>query len=218
VVRTFHCSCPYAQKIAFWLQQVAEQPSSPAFWSTLGLFTDALERSSSEQKCGLIPGWRFLSIIDHAPTLGDLQQRHYYFARPTLDLRNLGEYDSNGRRPCTVDEQDDDHSSPFDPNTMTLEFRQHASSLDSAEIYAWIDSVLSMVKHAHYTTDADFHNISRNELLKRNSSSINLLLELGCSQDTLLFYSQRLATGQHPRPGNGSEIAAAIAETDVFPH
>ena len=159
----------------------------------------------------------FLAVIDHAPTLNDLQQRHYYAGRPTLNIENLGEYESNGTRPSNFDEEDDGRPLPYEPKMMTLEFRQHAGSLDSAEIHAWVDTVASMVKHAHYTSDTDFHSISRNEWLKPNYSSIELLRELGCSQATLLFYSERLALGQPSRQANERAFATDIADTDVYP-
>ena len=186
--------------------------STPYIYPETHLYDPTIGRSVDSFHVG-----DFLTIIDNAPTLGDIQRRHHCFGRPTLNIGNLGEHNSDALPPDPFDEQYDGIDAPWYPSLMTLEFRQHAGSLDSAEIHAWVDFVVSMVDHAHYTSDAYFHEVSRNEWLKPNHGSIDLLQELGCSEDTLLFYSERLAMGQHLRPANESVSAADIADIDIFP-
>ena len=100
-------------------------------------------------------------------------QSHY----STLNLANLAHYTPGGRK--TKDQ------------TMTMEFRQHDGTLDSAEVGAWLDVVVSLVQHAHYTPTADFDR-SLQEWQAPNYYSTYFLDDIGCSQDTLSFYRNRL--------------------------
>jgi hypothetical protein len=152
----------------------------------------------------------WLEVIDHAPSLKAVQQLQMLsFGRGSLNLRNLAPYDS--------DDENDGEFRFWGDRMMTIEFRQHAGSLNSAEIHAWMDFVVSIVTHAHYTPDADYKALSRTEWLQPNYGSMDLLKELGCSLDTKRFYRNKLgATRQSQEPNEGM-FAADIAEIDLFP-
>ena len=159
----------------------------------------------------------WLEVIDRAPSLKAIHQLQGGYGRATLNLQNLGPYDSQELSTSkTVDENDDDAGDLL-PRMMTIEFRQHAGTLDGTEIHAWIDVVVSMVSHAHYTTDADYRDISRNEWLKPDYGSLDLIRALGCSLDTKRFYRHRLGmTRWSPEPDVGV-FAADLSEFDLFP-
>lgn len=150
----------------------------------------------------------WLEMIDRAPSLNAIQQLQMIsLGRGTLNLRNLGPYDA--------DDENGDEIGFWSPQIMTIEFRQHTGSLDFAEIHAWMGFVVSLVKHAHYTSDADYKALSRTEWLQPDYGSIELLNALGCSPDTKRFYRHRLAGQSQVR--NEDVFAADIAEIDLFP-
>jgi hypothetical protein len=152
----------------------------------------------------------WLEVIDNAPSFkAILQLQMLSLGRGTLNLRNLAPYDSD-------DENDQDFGF-WVPQMMTIEFRQHAGSLDSAEIHAWMDVVVSMVTHAHYTPDADYKALSRTEWLKPDYGSVDLLMAVGCSLDTKRFYRHKLSATRRSQEPNEAVFAADIAETDLFP-
>lgn len=159
----------------------------------------------------------WLDVIDYAPSLKAVHQLQGGNGRGTLNLRNLDPFNSEG--PSTgngVDENDDDAGDLL-PRMMTIEFRQHAGTLSAAEIHAWLDVVVSMVKHAHFTTDADYRALSRNEWLRPDYGSLDLVRGLGCSLDTKRFYRHKLGmTRWSPEPDVGV-FAADLSEFDLFP-
>lgn len=151
----------------------------------------------------------WIRVIEHAPSVRALQNLQAGFrAAPTLNLYNLGEYGSDG----LILLEDD---ITIKHELMTLEFREHTGSLDFAEIRAWLDVVVSMVEHAHYTPDADFKTLSRKKWMQPEHSSIDLLQDLRCSEDTIRFYQQRLSLTE-PSPHEAA-FAADIAESDLWP-
>ena len=156
----------------------------------------------------------WLDVIDQAPNLKAIHKLQGGYGRGTINFRNLGPYESNDS-PSSIWADDDDDD--LLDRMMTIEFRQHAGTLDAPEIRAWMDVVVSMVKHAHFTTDADYRDLSRNEWLKPDYGSIDLLKTLGCSLDTKRFYRHRLGmTRWSPEPDVGI-FAADLSEFDLFP-
>ena len=150
----------------------------------------------------------WLEVIDHAPSLQAIQQLQMLsLGRGTLNLRNLAPHDS--------DDEKDEEFRFWGDQMMTIEFRQHAGSLDAAEIHAWMDVVVSIVTHAHYTPDADYKALSRTQWLQPDYGSIDLLKEICCSLDTKRFYRHKLSSV--PTAPNEGVFAADIAEIDLFP-
>ena len=98
---------------------------------------------------------------------------------------------------------------------MTIEFRQHAGTLDPAEIRAWIDVVVSVVQHAHYASEANFKDSLR-DWLSPNCYSIDVLKGIGCSAATTRFYKDRLEAVSFEPSHNMDLFQQDLDELDLF--
>jgi len=117
-----------------------------------------------------------LTLIQHAPSLDCLKDLHggfVYSHRVAVNLENLP---SPG---CNSDK-------------YTIEFRQHAGTLEAIEAVSWMDVVTGIVRHAHETSDLAFAALVKDKWQSPQADTLALLATIGCSSRTLQHYERCL--------------------------
>ncbi|KAK5686258.1 hypothetical protein LTS10_002374 [Elasticomyces elasticus] len=100
-----------------------------------------------------------VTIVQHAPDLAALKALQCRWEHQvTVNLENLPEVGENNAL-----------------RKMTIEFRQHAATLNADELLAWVDVLLSITTHAHQTPDEEFAELCN-----------------GCSTQTIAHYDSRV--------------------------
>ena len=74
----------------------------------------------------------------------------------------------------------------------TVEFRQHASSLQAAEVVAWVDVCAQMMTFAHDNSQDTILGLCAGEWSSQEHHILDLLTTIGCSDATTQFYFHRL--------------------------
>ncbi len=120
-----------------------------------------------------------LVLIERAPELQALQDLqldvgHY----SNVNLENLADFAGADRR--------------YVRSKVTIEFRQHAGTLQIAEILAWVDVVVSMVSYAHAADDADFKKTCGDGWQTPNCNVLELLKTIWCADETIQHYAHKL--------------------------
>ncbi|KAK3644574.1 hypothetical protein LTR56_009512 [Elasticomyces elasticus] len=100
-----------------------------------------------------------VTIVQHAPDLAALKALQCRWEHQvTVNLENLPEAGENKEL-----------------RKMTIEFRQHAATLNADELLAWVDVLLSITTHAHQTPDEEVAELCN-----------------GCSTQTIAHYESRV--------------------------
>ncbi|KAK3704522.1 hypothetical protein LTR37_013805 [Vermiconidia calcicola] len=122
----------------------------------------------------------WLEIVRLAPDLDKLKELQSMKSHSsTLNLNNL------------AGQNDDAWGNMYQLNT--IEFRQHAGTLDRVEVRAWLDTVVSIVHHAHNVTETDFAQLcSDQHWLSPTHRTSDLLETIGCSEGTVKHYKHKL--------------------------
>ena len=83
---------------------------------------------------------------------------------------------------------------------QTIEFRQHAGTLEPISVLSWIDLVMRLVTCCHWTYSDQFDSLFRPDGRYRDASlnAIDILRELGCQDRTVEHYEASL-TGESER-------------------
>ena len=148
----------------------------------------------------------WLEVIDRAPSLTTLQNlQHGWAHNSTLNLANLGQYDSH----------------EYNPNgrTMTFEFRQHAGTLDQDSVRAWVDVVVGIVQHAHDISAADFKELCTNVWQSPTYGTVDLLKTIKCSDRTIEHYGLRLGMPRASSNHGGDDVFRKdMANLELLPH
>lgn len=115
-----------------------------------------------------------LTIIQNTPSISDLHHlQGVYSHTSTVELANLTP---------TV----------YQAKTNTIEFRQHVGTIQPIEVLSWIDTVTSLVRHAHDTPDEEFAELCMKEFRDPAYHILDLLKTIGCSGRTVKHYKQKL--------------------------
>ncbi|RMZ11239.1 hypothetical protein D0864_01051 [Hortaea werneckii] len=73
---------------------------------------------------------------------------------------------------------------------MTIEFRQHAGTLDVQQVLPWVDFVISAKRYSH---DKQGHKqMANTRFSDPDYDAIDLLTELGCNEQTIQHYTAKL--------------------------
>ncbi|KAK3677179.1 hypothetical protein LTR78_002717 [Recurvomyces mirabilis] len=107
-----------------------------------------------------------VALIQRAPSLGQLFQLQ-------VNVENLMEY------------QDD--------RTNTIEFRQHAATLDHEVVLAWLDLLLKLVQFSNIVSDAEFATLYKAKFQDINWDVHPLLAVLHCEEKTIKHYAHQQA-------------------------
>ncbi|KAK4556313.1 hypothetical protein LTR86_006457 [Recurvomyces mirabilis] len=121
-----------------------------------------------------------VALIQRAPSLGQLFQLQ-------VNIENLIVY------------QDD--------RTNTIEFRQHAATLDHEVVLAWLDLLLKLVQFSNVVSDAEFAALHKAKFQDINWDSQPLLAVLRCEEKTIKHYAH-----QHAHIPGGRTYAVERAE------
>ncbi|KAK3066942.1 hypothetical protein LTR53_016483, partial [Teratosphaeriaceae sp. CCFEE 6253] len=119
-----------------------------------------------------------VAIVQHAPDLSALQGLTAGYSHScTFNLENL---------------RDMGEAAAARYAKMTVEFRQHAATLDPEEVLPWMDFLLRLTLHAHATAvNADTGDLI-GKFLRPDFGAIDLLTMIGCSSSTLAHYARKL--------------------------
>ncbi|TKA32105.1 hypothetical protein B0A50_01352 [Salinomyces thailandicus] len=120
-------------------------------------------------------------IVQNAPTVWALRGLSHCWGKiSTINLDNL--------EPFTAS------PAPANNKTMTIEFRQHAGSLDPVAVLAWMSFLTSNVQHAHKASPDAFLQACANA--KQPSYTLhNLFDELDCEPSTREHYQHKSVPG-----------------------
>jgi hypothetical protein len=122
-----------------------------------------------------------VTLIQNAPDMDALHKMQGPAGHhSTVNLDNLGEYRY---------EKD-----PFMPK-ITIEFRQHAGTLQTVEVLAWVDVVASIVEYGHATTASQIVARCTGEWQSPTHHVVDLMRTIGCSNQTIQHYEHRLNLG-----------------------
>lgn len=139
-----------------------------------------------------IPSW--LEIIRNAPGIDDLAYLQYCAGHSsTVSLGNL--------------EQRNAHKE----SKKTVEFRQHAGTLQAAEILAWIEVCVRLVEFASSTSEADVAALYAGEWSSPLHNANELLQTIGVSKTSRDHYKKITSLGDHAYSTNVLEQELAVA-------
>ncbi|KAK5132872.1 hypothetical protein LTR08_008588 [Meristemomyces frigidus] len=115
-----------------------------------------------------------LTLIQHAPDLTALKHLQRLRGHTcTMELQNI--YIPPNRR-----------------EKMTIEFRQHAGTLQAIEILSWVDFVSNVVQHAHNTPQDEYADLCMNTFRHPSHHTLDLLKTIRCSPQTVQHYRHKL--------------------------
>ncbi|EGP83330.1 uncharacterized protein MYCGRDRAFT_96634 [Zymoseptoria tritici IPO323] len=127
-----------------------------------------------------VPSW--LSIITSAQGITDLRNLQQNSARrSTINLHNLQSY--------RLDAAD---SFDFGYRKMTIEFRQHAGTLQSQETLSWLRVLASLFQYAHDNREPDIPKLCLNNWADPSMDSIDFLMMVGVDAGTIKHYEHVL--------------------------
>ena len=118
-----------------------------------------------------------IELVRNAPVLSDLQDMVHRGHWSAVNLENLVEFGEESHE------------------KMTVEFRQHVSTLDSGEVLAYINFLVSLVQHSHKTEAIPFDSFI-NDSLSSFRPTRSLLQTIECAPETLSFYDHKLDVQQ----------------------
>ncbi|GAB7359977.1 hypothetical protein MBLNU230_g7501t1 [Neophaeotheca triangularis] len=89
-------------------------------------------------------------------------------------------------------EVDDDDPYPGPPKSETIEFRQHAGSLNFEEIKAWVCAVVSLVQFSEKSSLENVNNLVLSDWANLRMTFPDLLKKFGTDRRTRKFYYDKL--------------------------
>ncbi|KAI7283101.1 hypothetical protein KC345_g3094 [Hortaea werneckii] len=114
-------------------------------------------------------------VIQNAPTILDLHSLMANGHESTISIGNLCVFPWDGESP---------------DKKMTIEFRQHAGTLDVQQVLSWVDFVISAIRYSH---DRQGHEqMANTRFSDPDYDAIDLLTELGCNEQTVQHYTAKL--------------------------
>jgi len=121
------------------------------------------------------------ALIQHAPDLNSIKQLAKTFQHAcTVNTENLYDFQST-----------DAHARNA---KMTVEFRQHAPTLDPAVATSWVDFLVSLTQHSHNTSREQYGALMQNEFSSLAFTAIGLLETVGARQETIAHYMLKLGS------------------------
>ncbi|KAK3707148.1 hypothetical protein LTR37_012317 [Vermiconidia calcicola] len=126
----------------------------------------------TERRKAQIESW--IELINAAPDLQSLQDLNYERRSCTINLQNL--------------------PTKKQPNKMgTIEFRQHAGTLEYSASWNFIEFLLALVKTCHYKTDAEIKTLVHSDsgLRQPEVSSADICEAIGCQPTVVEYYKEK---------------------------
>jgi hypothetical protein len=123
-----------------------------------------------------VPSW--LTLVATAEDIDDLKNLQQFTSkRSIVNFHNLLDYRSG-----EVDDLDVGYMK------MTVEFRQHAGTLQSQETLPWLKVLTRLVEFAHETSEDEIMDMCLSHWPEKNFTSIDFLKMIGVDADTLQHY------------------------------
>ncbi|KAI7353981.1 hypothetical protein KC320_g3741 [Hortaea werneckii] len=114
-------------------------------------------------------------VIQHAPTLLALHSLMANGHESTVSLGNICVFPWDGESP---------------DKKMTIEFRQHAGTLDVQQVFSWVDFVISAIRYSHEKQGHE--QMANTRFSDPEYDAIDLLAELGCNEQTIQHYIAKI--------------------------
>ncbi|KAI7504949.1 hypothetical protein KC347_g8171 [Hortaea werneckii] len=131
-------------------------------------------------------------VIKKAPTVLDLHSLMANGHESTISIANLCVFPWDGESP---------------DKKMTIEFRQHAGTLDVQQVLSWVDFVISATRYSYEKQGHE--QMANTRFSDPDYDAIDLLAELGCNEQTIQHYTAKLYGNDAAQPyADSTELAA----------
>lgn len=147
--------------------------------------------------------WSVVDSLDAIMDTDTIEELEFGFGgrRPAVNLKNL--------RPGA------------DPNKKTIEFRQHAGTLDDDRVEAWVRTVGGIVDWCREASEEEYDELVRESAQEEDDNqplayptAVDLLREIGL-KDPAKFYKKRLAKTKGKEP-EGEKIDDSKPLSEVY--
>ena len=125
----------------------------------------------------------WINVISAAPSVHDLTRiSHRRNHTTTLNLENLREYNPEG----------------YNNPKITVEFRQHAGTMDIDTVLSWLDVVTSLTHFSHHQSSTSTRKLIDEGLALPNYDPVSFLKTIGCKPSTMQHYRSVLGLDSGP--------------------